>query len=55
MDSSNFSGPEEGLLNRLFNDIVGGNEFVSSFMFENVSHVCIVCDCCTYIDSGCRL
>jgi hypothetical protein len=54
MDSSNFNGLQEGLLNRLFNDIFGGNEFVNSFMFENVSHVCIVCDYYTCINNGCQ-
>jgi small basic protein len=42
MDSLNFSIPDEGLLNHLFNDIFEENEFVSSFIFEIVSHVYMV-------------
>jgi hypothetical protein len=45
MGSLNFNKLEEGLLNRLFNDIFEGNEFVNSFMFEIVLHVYMVCNC----------
>ncbi len=45
MGSLNFNKLEEGLLNRLFNDIFEGNEFVNSFMFEIVLHVSMVCNC----------
>jgi len=44
MGSLNFNKLEEGLLNRLFNDIFEGNEFVNSFMFEIVLHVYMVCN-----------
>jgi len=52
MDSLNFSELEAGLLNRLFNNIFRGNELMSFLMFENVSHVCVVCDYYTCIDNG---
>jgi len=52
MDSLNFSELEAGLLNRLFNNIFRGNELMSFFMFENVSHVGVVCDYYTCIDNG---
>jgi small basic protein len=42
MDSLNFSIPDEGLLNHLFNDIFKENEFVSSFIFKIVLHVYMV-------------
>jgi small basic protein len=42
MDSLKFRRPDEGLFTHLFNDIFEENEFVSSFIFEIVSHVYMV-------------